>query len=108
MDQNAYPIDIENRLRVYGERIRAARGRRRWTRKDLAVRLGVERRTVARLEGGHPGIALGVFLNALWILGLWETAEAVASPEADRVGLFLEKKRQPKRIRREAEKELDF
>ena len=53
-------------------------------------------------------IALGVFLMALWVMGLWDTTGDVANPEADKVGAFLEKQRQPQRVRRQQRKELDF
>jgi hypothetical protein len=51
---------------------------------------------------------MGVFLAALWVLGLWDTTGGLANPEADKVGAFLEKQRQPQRVRRQQEKELDF
>ena len=74
----------------------------------LAERIGVGRRTVARLEKGDPGVALGVFLTALWVLGLWETAGGLADPSSDKVGEFLDKQRLPKRVHLQREKDLDF
>ncbi len=103
-----HPDDIENQLRLLGERIQTARVRRRWSREDLANRVGVGRRTIARLEEGAPGVALGVFLSALWVMGLGEDLKDVAMPEYDKVGVFLEKRRQPKHVHREREINLDF
>ena len=103
-----YPEDVAQHLRLYGERVRTARVRRRWSKEELGTRIGVERRTIARLEDGSPGIGLGVFLSALWVLGLWETVHDVSAPDADRIGSFLEKRRQPKHVHRKREKELDF
>jgi len=74
----------------------------------LAERIGVGRRTIARLEKGDPGVALGVFCTAPWVLGLWETVEVLADPGADKAGQFLDKQRLPKRVRLQREKELDF
>jgi len=108
MDQIVFPYEVTDRLRVYGERIRLARTRRRWSQAELAERMGIERRTVCRLEQGNAGVSLGAFLGALWILGLWETAQAVADPAADPVGIFMEQQRAPARVRRSKDKELDF
>ncbi len=102
------PNEVESLLRLYGERVRTARVRRRWSKADLAERIGVERRTIARLEDGLPGVGMGVFLMALWALGLWDSAGEVANPEADKVGVFLEKQRQPERVRRQRAEELNF
>ena len=108
MSHIAYPDIVTSQLRVFGTRIRTARIRRRWSKAVLAERIGIERRTIARLEEGSPGIGLGVFLGALWVLGLWETVEGIASPELDKTGAFLERQRQPKHVHRAREKELDF
>ncbi len=108
MDQTIYPCEVTDRLRVYGVRIRVARVRRRWSQAELAERMGVERRTISRLEQGNAGVGLGAFLAALWILGLWDTARAVADPAADPVGMFMEQQRAPARVRRSKDKELDF
>lgn len=108
MEQNIYPYEVTDRLLVYGERIRMARTRRRWSQAELAERMGVERRTVSRLEQGNAGVGLGAFLAALWILGLWETARSVADPAADPVGIFMEQQRAPARVRRSKDEELDF
>lgn len=74
----------------------------------LAERIGVDRRTVARIERGDPGLAIGVFFTALWTLGLWSTVTDMADPAADKVGEFLERQRLPKRVKKQKEKELDF
>ena len=108
MAQSKYVEDVERMLALYGERIKTARVRRRWSKEELAVRIGVERRTVMRLESGAPGVSLGVFLTAIWVLGLWDTVQDVAAPEADKVGIFLEKQRYPKHVHSDSGKELDF
>ncbi len=108
MAQNNYIEDVERMLALYGERIKTARVRRRWSKEELAVRVGVERRTIMRLESGAPGVGLGVFLTAIWVLGLWDTVQDVAAPESDKVGIFLEKQRCPKHVHAEGRKELDF
>lgn len=108
MAHEVYPLDVHDLLEAYGERVQSARMRRRWSQAELAERMGVERRTVSRLEKGSPGVGVGAFLAALWVLDLWETARDVAIPSADKVGAFLEKQRTPRRARRHKEKTLDF
>ena len=103
-----FPQEVHERLRLYGERIKTARVRRRWSQASLAERIGVERRSVIRLERGDAGVASGVLLAALWELGLWETTKAVADPAADQAGIFLEKQREPKRVGTKHRPELDF
>jgi len=95
-------------LNVLGERIRIARSRRKWSMEALAERVGIGRRTIARMEQGDPGIALGVFLTVIWTLDLWETVADVADTRSDKVGEFLEKQRLPKRVRAQKDKDLDF
>lgn len=55
---------------VLGQQIRAARVARTWTAVELAGRIGVDRRTVAAIEAGEPGVSLGNAFNAADILGV--------------------------------------
>ncbi len=108
MSHGATPEEVTELLVVCGERVRTARIRRRWTQASLAERMGVERRTVSRLEKGDPGVTAGVLLRALWVLGLWSTAAGLADPAEDKAGIFLEKQREPTRVGKETKGELDF
>lgn len=108
MSLSKYPQDVNSYLVLLGGRIRTARSRRRWSQHDLAARIGVERRSVSRLEEGDGGIAIGIFFTALWVLGLWDTVNDIAAPELDKAGEFLEKQRQPRRIHSERIADLDF
>jgi len=98
--------DVISRL---GERIRIARKRRRITMKEMASRMFVSRKTLARLEKGDSGIFLAVFVSALWVLGLDKDIRDLALPELDQVGIFNEHKRLPERIRASKDaRDLDF
>lgn len=108
MAQAVNPEDVTQLLRLYGERVRTARMRRRWSQANLAERMNVERRTVSRLEKGDAGVTIGVLLRALWVLGLWSTAARLADPAEDKAGIFLEKQREPARAGRKREEQLDF
>ena len=108
MSLSKYPLDVNSQLILLGERIRTARSRRRWSQQDLAARIGVERRSVSRLEEGDGGVGIGIFFTALWVLGLWDTVNDIAAPELDKAGEFLEKQRQPRRVHSERMTDLDF
>ncbi len=108
MAQHKNIEEVTQLLCLYGERVRTARMRRRWSQANLAERMNVERRTVSRLEKGDAGVTTGVLLRALWVLGLWGTAEGLADPAEDKAGIFLEKQREPARAGRKRREELDF
>ncbi len=76
---------------------------------EMASRMYVTRKTLSRLENGEPGVSLAVFSLALWVLGLDKDLLSVAIPEQDQVGVFLERQRLPKRVRRaDKSDDLDF
>lgn len=92
-----------------GEHVRLARTRRGMTQAELAERMFVTRKTLARLERGEPGVSLSVLASALWVLGLDAGLRDLADPEQDVVGLRRELQRTPKRVRRvERNDDLDF
>jgi transcriptional regulator with XRE-family HTH domain len=55
---------------VLGQQIKVARLARKWTAAELAARVGVDRRTVAAIEAGDPGVSIGNAFNAADILGV--------------------------------------
>ena len=56
--------------------------------------------TLAKIESGQPGVAVGNVAAVLHALGLLDALSALASPESDGVGQMLETENLPKRIRR--------
>ena len=60
----------EDAARTIGLQVRCARHELGWTISELAARLGVSRRTVAALEGGSAGTAIGTVLNAAVLTGV--------------------------------------
>ncbi|MDP1613798.1 MAG: helix-turn-helix domain-containing protein [Sulfuritalea sp.] len=88
-------LQIARRL---GERIRAARVRRRWRQEDLAGRTGLSRSFVQAVERGAPSCALGGVLTLLWTLGLANEVELIADPGLDRDGLALALAADTKRV----------
>ena len=107
--QQSLPPEATALISQLGERIRIARKRRAITMEDMASRMFITRKTLARLENGDPGVSLAVFVAALWVLGLEKDLLQIAAPDQDKVGLYRERQRLPERIRPpKSEDELDF
>lgn len=107
--QDSLPPEATEAIRKLGERIRIARKRRDLTMEEMASRMFITRKTLARLENGDPGVSLAVFTSALWVLGLEEDLLEIAVPERDKVGIFRERQRLPERVRVTGSKDdLDF
>jgi len=74
-------------LEQLGENLAIARIRRHETQSDWAKRLGVSRPTLIRMERGDPGVGIGIFATALWLMGRIEVFSALAAPAEDRGAL---------------------
>lgn len=86
----ALPSEILSQLKRIGSGIKTARMRRRMTQEELAERVGTSWHTIRKIEGGSPVTRIGFYLNALWVLGLFEDVGLLADPERDREGIILE------------------
>jgi transcriptional regulator with XRE-family HTH domain len=102
------PDAVNERVRQLGQRIRAARTRRRLRREDFAQRAGVSRSTMEAIEGGELTTSIGAYVRALWALGLDRELDLVADPGLDRDGLALELSAQTKRVRIATKIDNDF
>jgi transcriptional regulator with XRE-family HTH domain len=100
------PILLPKTLRILsdlGENIRLARLRRRMSAEQLALRAGMSRKTLYQIEQGSPTVAMGNYLQTLFILGLEKDMTQVAA--ADPLGRKLQDaglttaKRAPKNAR---------
>lgn len=107
--QESLPPEATAVISQLGERVRIARKRRAITMEDMASRMFVTRKTLARLENGDSGVSLAVFASALWALGLENGLLEIAAPEQDKVGIYRERQRLPERVRPiESKDDLDF
>jgi transcriptional regulator with XRE-family HTH domain len=68
-------------LTALGERLRAARRRRRLTQAVVAARVGVSKQTLAKLEAGNPSTSLATMLRVLQVLGLSEDIDRLAADD---------------------------
>ena len=69
----------EKILKDLGEQIQLARLRRKFSAEQIAERAGISRKTVSNIEQGVPTVAIGNYLQVLFVLGLEKDLSAVAS-----------------------------
>jgi transcriptional regulator with XRE-family HTH domain len=70
-------------LRELGSNLALARKRRKESLSTWAGRIGVSEPTLARLEAGDPGVAIGTLATALWVMGRAQTLPELAAPQLD-------------------------
>lgn len=99
MKGTTVPESIRAQLAQLGQRIRAARIRRKLRQEDLAARAGLSRKAIDAIEAGKFTTGMGTYLMALWALGLNRELDLLADPGLDRDGLTLELDAQSKRVR---------
>lgn len=54
----------------FGENLKLARLRRKYSAESVAQRAGITRRTLSKVEQGDPGVALGVYARVMQVLRL--------------------------------------
>jgi hypothetical protein len=94
------PLPVIRALRKLGHDIKDARRRRRIPSEIAAQRASIARSTLAKLEKGDPGVAIGSYATVLFVLGMTERLAELADPKHDPVGLQLEEEHLPQRIHR--------
>lgn len=82
-----------------GQDIRNARLRRGIAVADLAVRAGTSPSSIARLERGDPGLAIGTLADVLVVLGLLDRLADLVEFRKDDLGLALAAENGPRRGR---------
>jgi transcriptional regulator with XRE-family HTH domain len=84
-------------LERLGQDVRGARLRRGVAVADLAVRAGTSPSSIARLEKGDPGVAIGTLADVLVVLGLVERLADLIDIRKDDLGLALANEQLPRR-----------
>lgn len=84
-----------------GENIKLARLRRKLSGQQVAERAGINRTTLWNIEKGSPQVAIGIYCQVLFVLGMAEDLLKIATD--DELGRRLQdadlmvKKRAPKK-----------
>src|SRR5215472_15043295 len=81
------PPAAEQALRGLGENLAIARVRRRESQRAWAKRLGCSVPTLIRMERGDPGVGMGIYATALWLIGRIAAVPELAAPGSDRGAL---------------------
>jgi len=90
-------------MKEFGNNMKLARLRRKLSAEQIAERTGVSRTTLWLVEKGAPSVAMGTYVQVLFVLGLEKDLLKVASD--DPLGRKLQdaqlnmKERSPKRKR---------
>lgn len=93
------PIPIQKSLRRLGKNINEARRRRRIGMELMSERAGFSRITLSKIEKGDPGVSMGAYASALFVLGMSDHLSDLADASHDIIGRELEEESLPKRIR---------
>lgn len=93
------PAPTLRSLAKLGADIGLARRKRLLTEAMMAERIGVARGTYRNVEAGDPGVGIGVYAMALFVLGLGTPLASLADASTDDTGLALDSERVPKRVR---------
>ncbi len=105
MPKRTPPTHPQSRRQIValGQRLRAARLRRKMTQPMLAERVGVSVPTIGKLEDGDPSTSFATMLRVLTVLGLAADIDLLAAQ--DTLGRSLQdselKRPMPRRARSE-------
>lgn len=84
-------------MAAFGERIKDARLRRRFSMEVVCARVGISRPTLSKIEQGDPSVAFGIYAVVLRVLGLLDDLALVA--KEDKLGRLLQDESLPQRKR---------
>jgi transcriptional regulator with XRE-family HTH domain len=91
------PPAAEQALRALGENLAIARVRRHESQRAWAKRLGISVPTLIRMERGDPGVGVGIYATALWLMGRAGALASLAAPAEDRGALETDVREATKR-----------
>lgn len=78
-----FPILPQRKLTELGDRIALCRRAREMTQKEMAFQAGVGVSTIAALEAGQQGVAIGTLARVLDVLGLLSEIDNLLRPQND-------------------------
>jgi len=93
------PAKVRRSLEKLGRDIALARKKRSLTVNMMGERLGVAKSTYIRVEKGDANVAMGTYAMALFVLGASDGLGDLLDPGGDDVGLLLDERRIPQRVR---------
>ena len=79
----ALPAEVAASLARLGENLALARVRRKESQREWARRIGISAPTLIRMERGDPGVSMGIYATALWMMGRANALAELADPVTD-------------------------
>jgi transcriptional regulator with XRE-family HTH domain len=79
---NTLPAPVSSELTQLGAAVRRSRVARNESQSALAQRLGIAERTLRAVEKGDATVSVGVFMSALWAVGLGQLSVPVTEQAA--------------------------
>ena len=92
----AYPASARE-LEGFGQRLKDARLRRRFSMETVCARADISRPTLYKVENGDPSVAMGTYVQVLRVLGLVTDLSFIA--KEDVLGRRLQDESLPQRKR---------
>jgi transcriptional regulator with XRE-family HTH domain len=77
------PPEAASALLRLGENLALARVRRKESQRQWATRIGISVPTLVRMERGDPGVSVGIYATALWMIGRSGALDGLADPALD-------------------------
>jgi transcriptional regulator with XRE-family HTH domain len=93
---NLYPASAKE-MEAMGQRLKAARLRRRFSMETVCSRADISRPTLNKVERGDPSVAFGIYVQVLRVLVLVEDLSLIA--KEDVLGRRLQDELLPQRKR---------
>jgi hypothetical protein len=84
---SSLPQETLSALVKLGSDLAVARLRRQESLRSWAQRIGVSVPTLMKMERGDPGVSMGIYATALWMMGRSPALAQLAAPETDRSAL---------------------
>ena len=84
------PPATSSALEKLGADLAVARLRRKESLASWASRMGVTVPTLMRMEAGEPGVGIGIYATALWLIGRDAALAELAAPANDRGAMELD------------------
>jgi len=69
-------------LSTFGENIKLARLRRKYSAEQVAERANISRPTLLSIERGNPSVSIGAYVKVLFVLGLEKDFAQLAKDDA--------------------------
>jgi hypothetical protein len=87
---NRMPPATVAALEKLGADLAVARLRRKESLASWAARLGTSVPTLLRMENGEPGVGIGLYATALWLIGRDAALAELAAPDTDKGALEMD------------------